>query len=963
MTASSVHSEQYRPEFAADGDGETRWASSPGAPEAWLQLDLGRDALIGGMRIHWERACAREYEVRVSTDGASWQTVHHGTTGAEGVAEIEGIAARARYVRIVCIKAAGYGLYSIWEVTLTGEESAQAWHEQKEVLETARREEARRRAASLRDSLAEARVDRIVYATRAMHPDGHWYANISYYAEGVERKTYRNGGGLYVLDLATGERRPLVEDSDGTIRDPAVDYDGQRILFSWRKGGTEHFHLYTINTDGSGLTQLTAGGYDDIEGAWLPDGGIVFVSSRARRWVQCWLTQVATLHRCDADGSNVQPISANIEHDNTPWPLPDGRVMYMRWEYVDRSQVDYHHLWTMNPDGTGQMAFFGNMHPSGVYIDAKPIPGTDEVILINSPGHGAREHAGHVAILSPKKGPDERGSLRNLTENGFRDPYALTPEMFLAAHGRTIVLLGRDGDLVVLHELDDEDGELQLHEPRPVASRTRERVIPLKTKREETTGRVILADAYTGRRMDGVERGDIASLLVLEATPKPINYTGGMDPISYGGTFTLERILGTVPVESDGSAYMELPANRALFFVALDAEGNGVKRMQSFLSVMPGETLSCVGCHEPRTQSVSNPRNPQLQALQRPASVIRPLENIPDVFDFPRDIQPILDTHCLPCHDYVEHPGAEHGPRAGGVVLSGDRGPMFSHSYVTLTVLKQFVDGRDQAVSNLAPHSIGAAASPLMQKVTGGHHGTVLSGHEIDMLRYWIESGAPYPGTYGALGGGAIGGYHENQQVEVDADWPESQAAAQAIAERCDGCHTDAMRLPRNLSDENDLSFWRPDWDDPRLVRSRHFMFNLTRPELSMMLLAPLGKDAGGYGLCTGSNGNGNSTAAFADTTDPDYQKILAMCAAGKTRLETIKRFDMPGFLPPAPYIREMKRYGVLPSGLPNDAPVDPYACDRAYWDSFSQTVALDHPAYTESQAPQQGLPTGNRGT
>ena len=145
-------------------------------------------------------------------------------------------------------------------------------------------------------------------------------------------------------------------------------------IASYRQGGTETYHLWEIQADGTGLRQLTDGIYDDIEPSYLPDGGIVFVSARARRWVQCWLTQVASLHRCDADGRHIRPLSANLEQDNTPWPLPDGRILYMRWEYVDRSQVHYHHLWTMNPDGTGQTVFFGNLHPGDVYIDAKPIP-------------------------------------------------------------------------------------------------------------------------------------------------------------------------------------------------------------------------------------------------------------------------------------------------------------------------------------------------------------------------------------------------------------------------------------------------------------------------------------------------------------------------------------------------------------------------------------------------------------
>jgi Tol biopolymer transport system component len=203
--------------------------------------------------------------------------------------------------------------------------------------------------------------------------------------------------------------------------------------------------LYTIERDGTGLTQLTSGGYDDIEPAWLPDGGIVFVSSRCRRWVNCWLTQVATVHRCDADGRNIRPLSANLEHDNTPWPMPDGRVLYTRWEYVDRSQVDYHHLWTMNPDGTGQAVYFGNLHPPDLYIDAKPIPGTDEILFINSPGHGLKEHIGRVALVHARQGPDYLPALRNISGNGFRDPYPLSENAFLVARGRDLVLMDREG--------------------------------------------------------------------------------------------------------------------------------------------------------------------------------------------------------------------------------------------------------------------------------------------------------------------------------------------------------------------------------------------------------------------------------------------------------------------------------------------------------------------------------------
>ena len=797
-----------------------------------------------------------------------------------------------------------------------------------------------------RDALS-ALTDEVVFAARPMYSDGHWYANISYYAQDANEKTYAKGGGLYTYNAATGAVTALVEDAEGTVRDPAVHYDGRTIVFSWRKGGTDPFHLYTIHADGSALKQLTFGEYDDIEPVWLPDGGIVFVSSRCRRWVNCWLTQVAIVHRCDADGKHIVPLSANLEQDNTPWPMPDGRILYTRWEYVDRSQVDYHHLWTMNPDGTAQQVYFGNMHPGGVFIDAKSVPGADDVVFINSPEHGAQEHAGRVALVNCKRGPDELASIRNISGEGFRDPYPIAHDVFLAAQDRRIVLLDANGVVETLFSLP-ETSPLLVHEPRPLCEHAHERVVPRRVDYTKETGRLILTDVYTGRNMQGVARGDIKKLLVLELLPKPVNYTGGMDPLTYGGSFTLERVLGTIPIEEDGSAYMELPAGRALFFVALDAKGDSVKRMQSFCSVMPGETTSCIGCHEPRTASAPLRNGLRPKALQRPPSRVEPIPDVPDVFDFPRDIQPILDKNCVRCHDYDAAPGTSEGPRAGGVILTGDHGPMFSHSYATLTVRRQFVDGRDQAVSNLPPRSIGSAASPLMAKIRGGHHDVRLSDREIDMVRLWIETGAPYPGTYAALGSGSIGNptFSPWTPVESDVDWPPSKAASETIERRCSSCHTNERSLPRNLSDENNVSCWRPDLNDPRLMRSRHLVFNLSRPDKSMIVMAPLAKEAGGFGLCQVQDASGATTPVFGATSDPDYQVLLAMCVAGKERLDTIKRFDMPGFRPPFPYVREMKRYGVIAADLPPNGLLNVCETDRAYWRSFEQSVGLKHPAY-----------------
>ena len=939
VTASSVMSPSYPCEAAFDGDRRTRWASrgAGGSPE-WVQIDLGKPCRFERLVVSWERANAVDYDVQTSDDGQAWRTVaeRRDPKGERRevapdtlVDELAGLAASGRYLRVLCRAPSRYALYSLWEVEFPDPELA-AWV--KGLVETARttRQEARRRErGAAQAALRERGVREIVLAVREEGPDGHWYANLGYFAPDAKSRCCGAGGRLAVFDVVSGAFRLLVDDPAGTVRDPCVSYDGQRVLFSWRPAAEASFHLYEIGADGSGLKQLTDGPYDDIEPVWLPDGGILFVSSRCRRWVNCWLTQVAVLHRCEADGSRIRQLSANVEQDNTPWPLPDGRVLYQRWEYVDRSQVHYHHLWSANPDGTAQMVFFGNQRAGGVFIDAKPVPGTDEVVLIDSPGHGQREHRGMIALVSPKGGPDQEASLRDLSTPDYTDPYPLSADLFLAGRYRELVLFHRDGREVLLAELPAEWGTATLHEPRPLVARPREPVIPPRTAERVPTGTLVLHDIYRGRGLAGVERGEIAELLVLESLPKPINFTGGMEPLSYGGTFTLERIVGTVPVAADGSAQFELPAQRAFFFVALDRQGRSVKRMQSFTSVMPGERTGCVGCHESRLEAPANRvgRAGVTLAAASPALSPVPVPGVPAVLDYPRDIQPVLDRHCVRCHSPAR--------REGGVLLTGDRGPVYSHSYFTLSARRLVADGRNAPRSNYPPRGIGDSASPLMAKLDGSHHEVVVPAADQRLVRYWINSAAAWPGTYAALGTGMIGGYAQNALDRSDLQWPETQAAVAVSERRCLTCHNVPERpLPRSPSDDMDMPPWGVDYGSPKLRFSRHLLYNLSTPAQSLLLLAPLAKSAGGYGLCRAADtavGQGN---VLAGADDPDYLALLAAIAAAAAHLQQIGRFDMPGFRPRAEYVREMIRYGVLPSAAAGaGAVVDPYQADARYWE------------------------------
>ncbi|MCU0870987.1 MAG: hypothetical protein MUE50_01450 [Pirellulaceae bacterium] len=778
--------------------------------------------------------------------------------------------------------------------------------------------------------------EEIVFAQRVSGQD-HWYGNFGHYSDGHAghyapastpssvdyfKYAFGEGGRLCRLHLQTGKLTVLLDDPAGGVRDPDVHYDGQKILFSYRQGGTTAYHLYEINVDGTNLRQLTDGPDNDIEPIYAPDGSIIFCSSRCRRFVPCWKTQVATLYRCNADGTDIRMLSNNAEQENTPWMLPDGRVLYMRWEYVDRNQLLYHHLWSINPDGTGVMVYFGNQYPGYVMIDAKPIPNSNKSVASFSPGHGLAEHMGYVTIVDPRRGPDDMDMARRVGAGSYRDPYPLAEDLFLVADAKGIHFLTGEGRTELIYAPEETGARWQCHEPRPLRARPRERIIPSRFAPAHPTGRLVLSDIYEGRNMEGVAAGEIKKLLVLEQLPKPANFSGGSEPLTVGGTFTLQRVLGTVPVEADGSAYFEAPALRSLFFVALDKDEMSVKRMQSFVTVQPGETTSCVGCHEPRTQAPPLRDIRLLAAMKRPPSRIEPYEDLPDVLDFPRDVQPILDRHCIKCHTHDRHDGE--------INLSGDRTPYYSTAYWTMFSKSLVVDGRNKH-GNRPPRTIGSSASRLMTCLDRSHYDVSVSDRERATIRTWIDSGATYSGTYACLGSGMF-----------PVDFPD-----EIVVNRCGGCHQATKASYRNVKkDAFYFQFGTQEPPQPLLERIddiiliRHLAYfqlgeaplyqalcNLDRPAHSVFLRAPLAKSAGGLERC--------GPPVFKDTDDQDYREILARIEDASRQLQQQKRFDMPGFRPNRYYLREMQAFGILPNDLAADVPIDPYATDQAYWRTF----------------------------
>jgi len=441
-------------------------------------------------------------------------------------------------------------------------------------------------------------AEEVVFAVRGMYGDGHYYANFGHWSLEPDKMMHAAGGAkLCKVNLRTREVRVLVDDPQGSVRDPCVDHDGGKIVFSYRPGETRYFHLYEIKADGTGLRQLTDGPFDDIEPVFLPDGDLVFPSSRCKRFVACWYTPVATLHRMDAQG-NIRCLSSNIVHENTPSVLPDGRILYTRWEYVDRAPQKFHGLWTMNPDGANQAIFFGNTQPPGEWllaIDAKPIPGTDRIVAIFSPRHGNREHEGDVMILDAKAGPDDPDYPRQISPpikmkgNGggggmdaFRDPYPLSPGCFLVAQNKSLVILDGEGNTEEVCQ-----AEMMLHEPYVIGRRDRERAIPPRTVPAATTGRLLVADVHHGRNLpeykgigvDNYSLGDRDVIRQALGDPEPIRRELPKHFDGDGRLLAMSEIVGS-PVFHGNRVYVAIgrdprhgPGRGALH--CIDATGTG----------------------------------------------------------------------------------------------------------------------------------------------------------------------------------------------------------------------------------------------------------------------------------------------------------------------------------------------------------------------------------------------------
>jgi hypothetical protein len=610
----------------------------------------------------------------------------------------------------------------------------------------------------------------------------------------------RPGGGLFVLEKFKTDQpqiRCLSGDLPlGNVLRPDLSYDGKKVLFAHCKyypglaGEPDKlnkanvpedafYHLYEINLDGTGLRRLTRGKYDDFDGRYLPDGRIVFLSTRRGQAVQTGKTSAAecidgaqpdsyvrcgggasrpvavyTLHVIDGDGANLAPISAFEMFEWTPSIDHEGRILYARWDYVDRHNMPFMKLWSTLPDGTNPQTVWGNFVRSPhCAFEPRAIPHSHKIVFTAS-GHHAHT-GGPLALLDPRRGADHPDAITRLTpevcypeaegwpQSYFAGPYPLSEDHYLVSwsyqplppgtprpdwgmpgppNDLGLYLFDRFGNLDLLYR----DPEIGSETPLPVKPRLQPpRLRSPAEWAESPEGRMLLVNVYEG--LDTVSPGTIRKLRLVGVPPKthPVMNNPNLgvtndDP----GKF----VLGTVPVELDGSAWFRVPAGVTFFLQALDERGVAVQTMRSGTYVQPGQSASCIGCHEPRTSSPRNLMNPA--ALRHEPSKITPGPAGSWPLDYQVLIQPVLDRHCVSCHtaEQPEAKGELTAAKSYNTLLDFGRPSLRDH------VRTRYAEGRSIVGGG------AAATSPLLALLGSGHADVDLRPDDWDRLITWMDT-------------------------------------------------------------------------------------------------------------------------------------------------------------------------------------------------------------------------------
>ena len=491
----------------------------------------------------------------------------------------------------------------------------------------------------------------------------------------------------------------------GAFCTPDVDFDGKRISFSWC-GNQDHqlifsktrlWHVFTINSDGSNLVQLTDGAFDDFDSCWLPNGRLAFISERRGGYIRCFSGLVVpqfSLFSMKDDGSDIFPLSYYETSEWNPTVNNDGKIVYTRWDYTDRENCLGSRFWICGPDGTDPRAPHGNYpNPWHTFPDQKDlsdsrmgaprtetsiraIPGSSKYLFTAAPHHGDIDGTicildlsipddGHMAQIK-RVTPDElfpESELSMRSHFKYKTPWPLSEDYYLANCWENLVLLDRFGNKELICDLREvpckHDDRFRAFEPIPLHPRTRPPMLPTQTSQEKKAvsdnntptdtpkATISVMNVYESDQPmpEGVRIKWLRIVQnVLKCTPEM-----GDPMIGYERENTPRIPLGIVPVEEDGSAYFEAPIAKELIFQVLDENKMAVQSMRSVAYVHPGEQLSCTGCHENHWSAGASAKGTPLAVRRQPSKIEPELDPIEPI-SYYRQIKPIFEKHCIACH-------------------------------------------------------------------------------------------------------------------------------------------------------------------------------------------------------------------------------------------------------------------------------------------------------------------------
>jgi formylglycine-generating enzyme required for sulfatase activity len=621
-------------------------------------------------------------------------------------------------------------------------------------------------------------------------------------------------------------------ESPRLVTDVDLHWNAEKLLFSM-PDQQKNWQVCELRSDGSGFRQLTPSEHPDVhnyDGTYLPNGEILFLSTAPLQGVPCNASViVGMMYKMGPNGERIRQLTFEQDHDYTPCVMNNGRVLYLRWDYTDTPHIWNRVLMSMNPDGTGQMEYYGanSYWPNAVFF-ARPIPkheskfvgivtghheGRVGDLFVFDPAKGRQELKGVVQRI-PRKGPPVQAKIEDkLTEHNwpkFLHPWPLNENYFLVSCKPSpdslwgIYLVDVFDNAVLIKE---EEG-FALLEPIPLSARPKPPVIQDRTRPADKDALVYMEDVYSGPGVRGIPRGTIKALRLFTyhfgyQTLAGIDHRVGAD-----GPWEAKRVLGTVPVEDDGSALFTVPAKTPISFQPLDREGKAVALMRSWMTAMPGESVACIGCHD--RQSSAPPSANFRLALTRPPSKAVPSLGPSHGFSFVHDVQPVLDKYCVGCHagekrvegkpqpdlrrdqgGYIVYKGGEIDGkfiRGSKQDLLGKYGAVFEPSYVAL---RQYVRvGKlESDLHLLPPMEFHADTSELVQMLQRGHHNVKLDAEAWDRIITWIDLNAPCHGRWSdvtripgnqcarrlelrKLYGGILDNFEEMPEIETDYDLP-----------------------------------------------------------------------------------------------------------------------------------------------------------------------------------------------